>query len=341
MSWNGPTRERRVLKAGHSSIAVTLPKPWAEAMHLRPGDLVVFDQNEDGTLFLKPATGATNPKASPPFHVQASQFPDPGQLERLVAGAYRTGHDSIEIHSETPLNSDRVEEVHAAARRLLGLSVVAHEPTRLVLQSFIDPSKYELPQLVQRMKMILMALVDEARKANEKGSVTRRRLSLAEETDKVHALLVRQLELASRDWSLARQIGSPDPRQLLAWRVVVQGLEELGNLLEDLPPTCAQGPRSHRSDLDRTLAEFQEALEAVVSALVHPSLSGASEAYELSEDLVHRLEDLSRPRTASVNRTPSASLPSLPTLGRAADKLLGLAMVASDRSMVRVSTHKA
>ena len=55
MAWSTPSRERRVLKAGHSSIAVTLPKPWAEAMNLRPGDLVVFDQNNDGTLYLKPA----------------------------------------------------------------------------------------------------------------------------------------------------------------------------------------------------------------------------------------------------------------------------------------------
>ena len=50
MAWSTPSRERRVLKAGHSSIAVTLPKPWAEAMNLRPGDLIVFDQNDDGTL---------------------------------------------------------------------------------------------------------------------------------------------------------------------------------------------------------------------------------------------------------------------------------------------------
>ncbi len=55
MAWGTPARERRVLKAGHSSIAVTLPKPWAEAMNLRPGDLIVFDQNDDGTLYLKPA----------------------------------------------------------------------------------------------------------------------------------------------------------------------------------------------------------------------------------------------------------------------------------------------
>ena len=50
MAWGVPSRERRVLKAGHSSIAVTLPKPWAEAMNLRPGDLIVFGDQHVGIV---------------------------------------------------------------------------------------------------------------------------------------------------------------------------------------------------------------------------------------------------------------------------------------------------
>ncbi|MCI4373692.1 MAG: AbrB/MazE/SpoVT family DNA-binding domain-containing protein, partial [Thermoplasmata archaeon] len=71
MAWGAPNRERRVLKAGHSSIAVTLPKPWAEAMNLRPGDLIVFDQSDDGTLILKPAPVPGAEVEVTPFLVQA------------------------------------------------------------------------------------------------------------------------------------------------------------------------------------------------------------------------------------------------------------------------------
>ena len=204
MAWGNPNRERRVLKAGHSSIAVTLPKPWAEAMNIRPGDLIVFDQNDDGTLFLKPAPLPTGDVPVAPFLVQARSFDTPGVLERLVVGAYRVGHDAIEIRTVVPLAPERVEELHQTARSLLGVSVVAQEPTRIVLQNFIDPSKYGLPQLVQRMKMILVALIEEAETVLHRGR-TKRPTALAEETNRVIALLVRQLSLASRDWSLARR----------------------------------------------------------------------------------------------------------------------------------------
>jgi AbrB family looped-hinge helix DNA binding protein len=336
MVWGGPVRERRVLKAGHSSIAVTLPKSWAEAMHLRPGDAVVFDQNDDGTLYLRPApsTGSSHPPQ--PFSVHAALFPEAGQLERVVAGAYRAGHDAIEIHSDEPLNPERLEELQSAARRLLGLSVVAQDPHRVVLQSFIDPSKYALPQLVQRMKMILIAFVEEAER-HLNGEASRpglRHVSLAEETGKVHALLVRQLLLASRDWSLAKMIGSPDPRQLLVWRVVVQSLDELGSHLDELCRSIGQHPSEFRGHpFARGLAGFKDVLEAVVDALVRPSLPKACEAYDAALELRRQVEDL----PVRVSRRGGSENSPGPrggeALRQAVDKLVGMAEVAVDRAV--------
>ncbi len=284
MAWGSPNRERRVLKAGHSSIAVTLPKPWAEAMNLRPGDLVVFDQNDDGTLYLKPAP---TPGASPgvaPYLVQAHAFGTSGVLERLIVGAYRAGHDAIEIRTDVALGPERVEEVVEAARGLLGVSVVAQEPNRVVLQNFIDPSKYGLPQLVQRMKMILVAFLEEMEEVVRRGARSRRRGTLEEEAKKVLSLLVRQLFLASRDWSLARRIGSPDPRQLLEWRVVVHALEELaasfGETLALLNDEVDRLGAEGSSSLSARLPELKGRLKDVVEALMHRSLDRACEVYQ-------------------------------------------------------------
>jgi AbrB family looped-hinge helix DNA binding protein len=282
MAWGVPSRERRVLKAGHSSIAVTLPKPWAEAMNLRPGDLIVFDQNDDGTLYLRPAPTPGTAVGTTPYLVHAQSFDTPGVLERLVVGAYRVGHDAIEIRSDVALPPERIEELLTAARKLIGVSVVAQEPNRIVLQNFIDPSKYGLPQLVQRMKMILIAFLEESENLLDKRAHSKRLPSLDEETQRVLALLVRQLFLASRDWSLARRIGSPDPRQLLEWRVVVHALQQLGGLLSEIADLLDAGrerPAADTAALRAHLAELKVGLKAVVDTLVHPSLADACEAY--------------------------------------------------------------
>ena len=284
MAWGTPNRERRVLKAGHSSIAVTLPKPWAEAMNLRPGDMIVFDQNDDGTLFLKPAPVPGAVPVGVPYLVQARSFDTPGVLERLIIGAYRVGHDAIEIRTDLPLAADRIEELQQAARGLLGVSIVSQEPTRVVLQNFNDPSKYGLPQLVQRMKMILVAFLEEMEEVLKRHSKSRRVTTLEEEANKVLALLVRQLFLASRDWSLARRIGSPDPRQLLEWRVVVHALEELAELFDAtlgaINEEAATLPAGTVEALGAYLPEMKTQLKAVVEALMHPSLDHACEVYQ-------------------------------------------------------------
>ena len=333
MAWGQPSRERRVLKAGHSSIAVTLPKPWAEAMNLRPGDLIVFDQNDDGTLYLKPAPLPGAPVVGAPYLVQAHSFDTPGVLSRLVVGAYRVGHDAIEIRTEQPLGPERVDELLQTARGLLGVSVVAQEPNRIVLQNFIDPSKYGLPQLVQRMKMILVAFLEESEELATRRARSRRLGALAEEGNKVLALLVRQLFLASRDWSLARRIGSPDPRQLLEWRVVVHALEELSVLLSEIAGELnrAPPPKENAAGLRSMLEEFKVGLKTIVEALMRPSLTQACEAHAEAS----RLADAAHSALAKVKGPArKTGLPAaLAALHRGATSLTILAQVALDRAV--------
>jgi len=335
MAWGTPSRERRVLKAGHSSIAVTLPKPWAEAMNLRPGDMIVFDQNDDGTLFLKPAPVPGAVPVGVPYLVQARSFDTPGVLERLIIGAYRVGHDAIEIRTDVPLAADRVEELQQAVRGLLGVSIVAQEPTRVVLQNFIDPSKYGLPQLVQRMKMILVAFLEEMEEVLKRHSKSRRVATLEEEANKVLALLVRQLFLASRDWSLARRIGSPDPRQLLEWRVVVHALGELAELFDatlgTLNDEAATLPNGTVEALGAYLPEMKTQLKAVVEALMHPSLDHACGVYHEGARLDEGAMLPGDRKNGAAKR--NAARPASHLLQRGARCLSLLAEIAIDRAV--------
>jgi phosphate uptake regulator len=334
LAWGQPGRERRVLKAGHSSIAVTLPKPWAEAMRLRPGDVVVFDQNDDGALYLKPAPPESGPVPAPPYLIQAQCFDDPGLLKRLVIGAYRSGHDAVEIRTEAALTSERVEELLDATRGLLGVSIVAQEPNRVLLQNFIDPSKYGLPQLVQRMKMILVAYIEEAESVVTRRAPSRRLASFTEEADKVFALLVRQLFLASRDWSLARRIGSPDPRQLLEWRVVVQTLEEVGRLLAGIAETFNHHAHDDPKELDGLsglLGEMKLSLKSVVDTLMHPTLTAACDAYAESGRLQIAAQDLGQKAKAAARKNGISA--AIWALGLSASRLSSLAEVALDRAV--------
>jgi hypothetical protein len=158
-------------------------------------------------------------------------------------------------------------------------------------------------------------------------------VGLAEEGNKVLALLVRQLFLASRDWSLARRIGSPDPRQLLEWRVVVHALEELGVVLGEVAQELDRSPpaRSQDAGLTSILEEFKSGLKGVVEALMRPSLSQACESYAEAT----RLADSARAALGRVKGPARRTgLPAaLGALQRGATSMSILAQVALDRAV--------
>jgi hypothetical protein len=256
-------------------------------------------------------------------------------LQRLIVGAYRVGHDSIEIRTDLPLAPERVEELLAAARGLLGVSVVSQEPNRIVLQNFIDPSKYGLPQLVARQKMILVAFLEEMEEVLRRHGRSRRTATLEEEANKVLALLVRQLFLASRDWSLARRIGSPDPRQLLEWRVVVHALEELAELFAEalaaLNEAIPAKDDASAEDLSVYLPEIKGQLKEVVEALMHPSLDHACEVYHAGGLMNEDTGSLTNRRSTIASRGGARTAKQL--LQRASACLSLLAEVAIDRAV--------
>ena len=225
--------------------------------------------------------------------------------------------------------------------RALGERLAAHlrEKTTAIsspiLQNFIDPSKYGLPQLVQRMKMILVAFLEEMEEVTQRRLRSRRLATLEEESGKVLALLVRQLFLASRDWSLARRIGSPDPRQLLEWRVVVHALEELADLfgatLRTLNEDATQIPEAGAAALGVYLPELKAQLKSVVDALIRPSLDRACDVYHQGS-LLGGGNLLAPSRGRSV-RSPAALRTATLLLERGAGCLSLLAEIAIDRAV--------
>jgi hypothetical protein len=150
----------------------------------------------------------------------------------------------------------------------------------------------------------------------------------------VFALLVRQLFLASRDWSLARRIGSPDPRQLLEWRVVVQTLEEIGRLLAGISETFNRHATDEPGELEGLsglLGEMKVSLKSVVDTLMHPTLTAACDAYAESFRLKSAASDLGHKAKSAARKNGISA--AIWALELSASRLSSLAEVALDRAV--------
>jgi phosphate uptake regulator len=290
-----PDTTRRVQRTGGTSLAVTLPKSWTDAMNVRVGTRLRFVDRGGGRLEISLAT--TDPGRHPapePLRIVATNLPL-GLLPRLLIGSYVVGHDHVRIVAQGGLPESLRQEIRGLASRLLGMSVVAESPGEVDVQNFVDPTRYPISRILDQMVRLVREEIRLCRTA-----LSRRDPQpltdlpgQEEEVDRLYLLMVRQLLIASDDFQVAREIGVASHHYQIGYRVVVKMLEEVGDLLaeigrelggsldslRELPPGIIEG-------LDGLFQTLETRLGTTMEAFTHFSVVQANDTLNgLEEDL--------------------------------------------------------
>lgn len=272
---------RRVQRTGLTSLSVTLPKAWTEAHNIAHGTVLRFQELSEGRLELAPASGTTGEPVPRVLHLDATEAP-PQLLARLLIGAYITGQDRIVISARHELRPETREEVDRIARRVLGMSLIEDEPSRLEVQVFLDATKHQLPALLDRVVRMIRLELELCSEALDRGSADplAQVARVEEEIDRFYLLMARQILLASNDFQIAREIGVPSHHYQFGYRIVAKMLEVTADLVASVAEELAHdldGPRG-APEIRRLLRHFDESLQRTMRAFTEVAPLGAQEA---------------------------------------------------------------
>ncbi|MDG7000196.1 MAG: phosphate uptake regulator PhoU [Nitrososphaerota archaeon] len=221
--------QRRLQKLGYSTLMVSLPRDWVNQMNLKRGDTVNITSDDQGKLIIHPSLSMLKTKSRCIIHAQKV---DEKLLGRLVIGAYIAGHETIEIKTtRNEFSREQMDIIRKTLNELIGVGIVAEEMNRVVVQSFLDPSKFPIDGLISRLNLIVDSMRDLAIKAliEEKQEYAKQVLDMDVEADKVYFLATRQLLQAVEDKGLAQRVGLEDARNIIGDRLVIKALEEAGD----------------------------------------------------------------------------------------------------------------
>ncbi len=224
--------QRRLQKLGYSTLMVSLPHDWVTQMNLKRGDSVNITTDEQGRLIIHPSAEMLKTRTRCVVH---SDKVDAKLLGRLILGAYIAGHETIEVRTRNPeFSPEFVNVIRKTMSELIGVGIVAQEMNRVVIQSFLDPSKFPIDGLISRLHLIVESMRDLAVRAllEEKAEYAKQVLNMDEEADKVYFLATRQLLQAVEDKALAEKVGLARPRNIVGDRLVVKSLEEVGDIAQ-------------------------------------------------------------------------------------------------------------
>jgi len=225
---------RKVQKVGHSTLTVSLPRDWVDQVGLKQGNVVTLRRTDDGCLRLVPGATGEKPE-SMVARINADLCREHELLSRIITGNYIEGRDSLVVTSSKDLTSEHLWEIRSTVQRLMGLSIVEQTPKQVVIQSFVDPSKFPVSGLIQRLHKVGLSMQDAAMTAlmEKRQDVAGEVLQIENEADRIYWLIVRQLILATTRLTAARDIGVFNPQHALGNRIVAKYLECIADCAEN------------------------------------------------------------------------------------------------------------
>jgi len=258
---------RKVQKVGHSTLTVSLPRDWVEQVGLKQGDVVTLRRTDNGCLRLVPGLAGEKTESAA-ARIDADLCREHELLSRIITGNYIEGRDSVTITSSKDLTSEHLWEIRSTVQRLMGLSVVEQTPRRIVIQSFVDPSKFPVSGLISRLHRVGLSMQEASMAAllEKRQDIAGEVLQMENEADRIYWLIVRQLILATTRLTAAHEIGVLSPQHALGNRIVAKYLECIADCAENIAKEVIvikdEDYEKYRSVLDE-IAEMQNEVRVI------------------------------------------------------------------------------
>ena len=291
---------RRVQKVGYNSLSVSIPKQYAKEMNLGKGDRILFREDSDGTLRMIPA-GKSRKAAK--ATLKADQAGSAEMLANLVVGAYALGYDTIEVAGKGALGQSAVDRVLETVRKLRGMEVVESDERHIVVQSFIDPTKFPVDSLIKRLQILVsrsLEYVTDSLDLRQNVNPTQV-AKVQEEVDELYWLILRQLLVALNRRELASEIGIESPLHASGDRVSAKTMGEIGVTIVDIAEELAR-LRALGAKMDpkvtasiRALAvKAGEAFNVTVESLLTPDVNLIGNAMALIDQTMEMERAITR-----------------------------------------------
>jgi phosphate uptake regulator len=269
---------RKIQKVSHNTLTVSIPSEYAKHLELHGGDNVMVTEEADGTLRLVPTS--RNPKTVK-ASIKVDAVDNEDLLSKLVVGCYMLGYDAIELTAKNGISLSYLSRTSKTLRRLRGVEIVESSASRLLAQSFMDPTKFPVDSLIKRLQLLVSRSLGNSIEALRSGSpaLLKEIKSIQEEVDELYWLIVRQLLVALSNRDISGKIGLESPLHTSGDRVSAKTIEEIGRLILELTEEIISSRERGIKVQEKVLAKIEglarlaeESFEVTIESLLTPDI---------------------------------------------------------------------
>ena len=150
---------RKIIKQGHNTLTVTLPKKWCDKENLNGGDELNIEE-EGAKLVLSPPK---NVKKGSTKSIDISDL-DRSTVLFVIREAYRRGYDELNLHFEnqmTPRFRDgqlykTISFIHYEINNLIGYEVISQKENSCVVKDISEGTEKEFEPILRRVFLLTL-----------------------------------------------------------------------------------------------------------------------------------------------------------------------------------------
>lgn len=220
---------RKIQQVGRSTLSITIPKKWAKEINLTQGSQVTIEKDIDGSFKIR--SNLSNDNRLLKFKICIDDYKEPNIIERSIISLYLNGKHEIDIFSKRDLHHNEVEKIRDVVKNLVGLGIVEQTSNQIIIQDFLDSSKFPLGNLIKHIIQTIIIMQKTIIKNFEDNNYNSLELisNLEDEIDRLHKLTARQILLVAKNRNGSNNIGISSFYISVQDYVIVKCFEEISD----------------------------------------------------------------------------------------------------------------
>jgi phosphate uptake regulator len=270
---------RKLMKIGHGSFMITLPKGWIRKNKLKERDLLFLNETVEGEIIVSKHVSHVPTES---FVIRLTNEIEKEHLKRVIIGKYIEGYERIEIHGKLSGYSD---VIHKLSNFLTGIELMEETPNRIVIDSIIKPSDLPISKVTRRMAYLARVMFQSF--FEQSGDVT----IFEDSMDRLSFFAHRCINQAVKNPTFARDSKIKIPK-LPFYLLVVRRLESIADQIDGLyinSKTCK------KSELDKILSfakDINDIYTKASKAFLNSDKQKAQEVIDLEEKINNTRDEL-------------------------------------------------
>lgn len=274
---------RKVQKLGSSSLFITLPKKWINKWSIKPGDKILIEVSDDGSLkLLAEKVKLIINKKSIKIDVDSLKQPMPS----IIPCLYSLGYDEIVFESKKPLMQKDIEDIIDVTKQMVGSEVTEASDGRIKVECLLDSEKVGLESLLRRMLNVISKKVDDI-VAYITNEPIKDNLNNNEDLKRIYFMLLRRVMSIKYDTS----------KNITKNFFIVMNsilLLNTGNLIDKLTKLIKSEEltETEKGVIKDTLQKVNDLLDEVVMTVLFPSIKRVSNGIMLIKQVKYNISTL-------------------------------------------------